>query len=191
MAQFPIHEKIPFVCHTSVAPEEATKGTFACTYEGGNCRGRIGKTSRLPTYLMYPRFLLETNLSDSARLVYLLLLDRARMSMMNPGWEDENGRVFVFYPIEDLAADTHRSQTVVKKALADLQRQGLIRRCRQGLGKANKLFVCIPDRQSENRPSDRRKTDHQTVGIPTGNKNNQNQNNQNKRSYDYEGEDSL
>ena len=150
MAQFPIHEKIPFVCHTSVAPEEATKGTFA-----------------------YPRFLLETNLSDSARLVYLLLLDRARASMMNPGWEDENGRVFVFYPIEDLAADTHRSQTVVKKALADLQRQGLIRRCRQGLGKANKLFVCIPDRQSENRPSDGRKTDHQTVGIPTGNKNNQ------------------
>ena len=168
-------------------------------YERGNCCGGIGKTSRLPTYLMYPRFLLETNLSDSARLVYLLLLDRARMSMANPGWEDERGRIFVFYPIEDLAADTHRSQTVVKKALADLQRQGLIRRCRQGLGKANKLFVCIPDRQSENRPSkqsemrpsDRRNADHQTVGIPTGNKNNQNQNNQNKRSYDYEGEDSL
>ena len=37
---------------------------------------------------MYPRFLLETRLNDSARLVYLLLLDRARASMMNPGWED-------------------------------------------------------------------------------------------------------
>ena len=97
----------------------------------------------------------------------------------------------MFYPIEDLAADSHRAQTVIKKALRDLQQQGLIRRCRQGLGKANKLFVCIPDRQSENRPSDRRNPDHQTVGIPTGNKNNKNQNNQNKRSYDYEGEDSL
>lgn len=170
---------------------KGSKGDFACIQKGGFAVEELKKSSRLPTYLMYPRFLLETSLNDTARLVYLLLLDRARASMMNPGWEDENGRVFVFYPIEDLAADTHRSQTVVKKALADLQRQGLIRRCRQGLGKANKLFVCIPDRQSENRPSDGRKTDHQTVGIPTGNKNNKNQNNQNKRSYDYEGEDSL
>ena len=65
----------------------------------------------------------------------------------------------MFYPIEDLAADSHRAQTVIKKALRDLQQQGLIRRCRQGLGKANKLFVCIPDRQSENRPSDSRNSD--------------------------------
>ena len=184
-------KKSPLYAILRLHRKRQQRGFLGVAMKGGNCRGRIGKTSRLPTYLMYPRFLLETNLSDSARLVYLLLLDRARASMMNPGWEDENGRVFVFYPIEDLAADTHRSQTVVKKALADLQRQGLIRRCRQGMGKANKLFVCIPDRQSENRPSDRRNPDHQTVGIPTGNKNNQNQNNQNKRSYDYEGEDSL
>ena len=108
---------------------------------------------------MYPRFLLETNLSDSARLVYLLLLDRARMSMMNPGWEDENGRVFVFYPIEDLAADTHRSQTVVKKALADLQRQGLIRRCRQSWAR--------PTSSLSASRTDSRKTDHLTDGIPT------------------------
>ncbi len=137
---------------------------------------------------MYPRFLLETALNDTARLVYLLLLDRARMSMANPGWEDEKGRVFVFYTIEDLSADTHRSQTVIKKALRDLQQQGLIRRCRQGLGRANKLYVCIPSGQSEIRPSDRRNTDHPIAGKPTANQNNKNENN---RSYDYEGEDSL
>lgn len=145
----------------------------------------------MPTYLMYPRFLLETSLNDTARLVYLLLLDRARMSMANPGWEDEKGRIFVFYPIEDLAADTHRSQTVVKKAMAQLQQQGLIRRQRQGVGKANKIFVCIPDRQTECRPSQGRNSGHQTGGKPTANKNHKNKNDLSSRSYDYEGEDTL
>lgn len=137
---------------------------------------------------MYPRFLLETSLNDTARLVYMLLLDRARASMVNPGWEDEKGRVFVFYPIKDLARDTHRSQTVVKKALADLQQQGMIRRYRQGLGRANKVYVCVPGKQPQTRPSGGRNAHHQTVGQPTTNKNNRSKNN---RSYDYEGEDSL
>ena len=167
------------------------QGGFLCISGRRDCCEGIGKTSRLPTYLMYPRFLLDSSLNDSARLVYLLLLDRARVSMANPGWEDERGRIFVFYPIEDLASDTHRSQTVVKKALADLQRQGLIRRYRQGLGKANKIFVCIPDRQTEMRPSEGRDSVHQTGGKPTGNKNHKNKNNLSNRSYDYKGEDSL
>ena len=151
----------------------------------------LRKTSRLPPYLMYPRFLLDTTLNDSARLVYLLLLERARVSMANQGWEDEKGCIFVFYPIEDLARDAHRSQTVVKKALGDLQQQGLIHRYRQGLGRANKLYVCIPSGQSEIRPSNRRNTDHLTAGKPTANQKNQRKNTIPIRSYDYEGDDSL
>lgn len=156
--------------------------------KGGNDRGGIGKTSRLPSYLMYPRFLLESELNDSARLVYLLLLDRARMSMENPGWEDEQGHVFVIYTIENLASCAHRSQTVIKKALRDLQKQGLIRRQHRGLGQANRIYVRIP--QAENRPPDRRNSDRQTGGKPTANQNNKNQNNL-TRNYAYEGEDSL
>ena len=74
----------------------------------------------LPPFFMYPRFLLETDLSDTARLVYILLLDRARLSQTNPQWQDETGRVFVFYTIPHLAEASGRGQTGVKAALGQL-----------------------------------------------------------------------
>ena len=74
--------------------------------------------SALPRYLMLPRFLLEAELPDGARLLYALLLDRARLSMQNPGWTDERGRVFLIYTIRDLSAAMHRSESAVKVACA-------------------------------------------------------------------------
>lgn len=44
----------------------------------------------MPVYLMYPRFLLELEINDTAKMVYLLLYDRARLSIQN-GWLDEDG----------------------------------------------------------------------------------------------------
>ena len=40
--------------------------------------------SKLPVYLMYPRFLLELDMNDTAKMVYLLLYDRARLSTFHP-----------------------------------------------------------------------------------------------------------
>ena len=97
--------------------------------------------SALPRYLMLPRFLLEAELPDGAKLLYALLLDRARLSMQNPGWTDERGRVFLIYTIRDLSAAMRRSESAVKVALRALEAAGLIRRERQGLGKANRLYL--------------------------------------------------
>ena len=44
--------------------------------------------TRLPPYLPYPRFLLQTDLTQTAKLLYALLLDRATLSQAN-GWLDE------------------------------------------------------------------------------------------------------
>ena len=51
--------------------------------------------TKLPVYLMYPRFLLELDVNDTAKMVYLLLYDRARLSIQN-GWLDEEGRAYMF-----------------------------------------------------------------------------------------------
>ena len=104
----------------------------------------------LPPFFMYPRFLLETNLSDTARLVYILLLDRARLSQTNPQWQDETGRVFVYYTIPHLAEASGRGQTGVKAALGQLEEAGLILRKRQGMGNPSRIYIRIP---SENRPA--------------------------------------
>ena len=34
----------------------------------------------LPPYMMYPKFLLTLHISETAKLIYVLLLDRARLS---------------------------------------------------------------------------------------------------------------
>ena len=100
--------------------------------------------SALPRYLMLPRFLLGAELPDGAKLLYALLLDRARLSMQNEGWTDARGRVFLIYTIRDLSAAMRRSESAVKVALRALEAAGLIRRERQGLGKANRLYLLTP-----------------------------------------------
>lgn len=48
----------------------------------------LRKNSQIPAYMAYPRFLLTMDISETAKLVYVLLLDRARLSMKNDGWEN-------------------------------------------------------------------------------------------------------
>ena len=50
----------------------------------------------LPQYLPYARFLLDTDLSHTAKLLYTLLLDRATLSQKNH-WVDAQGRIYVVY----------------------------------------------------------------------------------------------
>ena len=115
--------------------------------------------SYLPRYMAYPRFLLEVDICETAKLVYMLLLDRARVSMKNDTWQDEHGRVFVLYTIPDLARDIGKGETTVKKALNQLVRQDLIWKQSQGAGHPNKIYVKIP---AENGPT------RQTENSPTG-----------------------
>ena len=106
--------------------------------------------SHLPPYMAYPRFLLDVNISETAKLVYMLLLDRARLSMKNGDWQDEMGRVFVLYTIPNLAKDIGKGETTVKKALNRLVKQGLILKQSLGPGQPNKIYVKI---QTENSPT--------------------------------------
>ena len=133
----------------------------------------------LPPFFMYPRFLLETDLSDTARLVYILLLDRARLSQTNPQWQDETGRVFVYYTIPHLAEASGRGQTGVKAALGQLEEAGLILRKRQGMGNPSRIYIRIPSEnrpaiRPENRPAIRSEKTQVTVGKPTPNHNKRN-----------------
>ena len=99
--------------------------------------------SKMGTYLMFPRFLLDAPVNETAKLLYMLLLDRAKLSMKKPEWADQTGRVFIHYPITKLAEALHKSETTVKTALSDLEDAGLILREHQGIGKPNRLYVRI------------------------------------------------
>ncbi len=66
-------------------------------------------------------------MAQAAKLVYMVLLDRATLSQAN-GWTDEGGRLYLVFPIEGIANAIDRSPMTVKNALAELVTAGLIER---------------------------------------------------------------
>ena len=77
----------------------------------------------IPPYMAFPRFLLDKDgLNETAKILYTILLDRARLSQKNDGWTDEQGRVFIFFPIKNLAETMHKSEMSIKTALSALKK---------------------------------------------------------------------
>ncbi|BCI60599.1 hypothetical protein C12CBH8_12380 [Solibaculum mannosilyticum] len=102
--------------------------------------------SKLPPYIPYPRFLLAADLTQIAKLLYILLLDRANLSKSNQ-WTDEQGRIYLVFPIEKLSEAINRSHMTVKTALNELEAAELIERKRQGFSEPNRIYVKLPDGQ--------------------------------------------
>ena len=143
----------------------------------------VGLDTGLPPYLPYPRFLLKMDISQTAKLLYALLLDRTTLSQRN-GWQDDQGRTFIVYPVAEIAEMLDKGQTAIKAALNELDAAGLLERKRAGFSAANRLYVKLPPLvrisdpmtvgkatliSAENRPTDGRKSDLMTVGKPTPN----------------------
>ena len=78
--------------------------------------------TNLPSYMMFPRFLLDMKINETAKMLYIILLDRTRLSQKNEGWSDIDGHVFIYFTIEVLAEVLHKSQMTVKTALAVLEK---------------------------------------------------------------------
>ena len=97
----------------------------------------------LPAYFPYPKFLLQMSLSHTARLTYVLLLDRVTLSQKN-GWVDAQGRAYVLYPLAGLAADLQSSISSVTRALRELEAARLIERRSNGFSKPNQIFLGVP-----------------------------------------------
>ena len=97
----------------------------------------------LPAYFPYPKFLLQMSLSHTARLTYVLLLDRMTLSQKN-GWVDVQGRAYVLYPLAGLAEDLQSSISSVTRALRELEAAQLIERRSNGFSKPNQIFLGVP-----------------------------------------------
>jgi DNA-binding transcriptional ArsR family regulator len=127
--------------------------------------------------MIYPRFLLNMELNETAKLIYIVLLDRSRLSQINSGWTDGNGHVYLYYPIKSLADVIQKSEMTVKTALTSLETAGLIERKRRGTGLPNRIYVKYPidgiisDRQTENYLPDRQKSISYTDRKLSTNKN--------------------
>ncbi|RGC30119.1 replication initiator protein A [Enterocloster aldenensis] len=144
-----------------------------------------------PPYMVFPKFLLDINVNETAKLLYVILLDRARLSMQNEGWADEYNRIYIIYTIKNMAATLRKSEITIKTALNALTEEGLIMRMRQGSGNPNWIYVKIPKQKEriltpvgiENLPIEGQNTDSQGVRkLSTNNKESIKNNHQKQRS---------
>ena len=113
---------------------------------------------RIPKILMNdPRFAM---VSMEAKLLYGMMLDRLDLSAKN-GWRDEEGRVYIYFTIEDICRNFGCGKDKAVKILKELEKEaGLIERKKQGQGRPTKIYVKNFTRaieSSENRDSRMRK----------------------------------
>lgn len=85
-------------------------------------------------YLPFPRFLVPMDLSNDAKVLYALLLDRTGISREN-GYIEPDGRIRLYFTLEEAKGKLHRSRQVATRAFQELERRGLILRRKQGLGR--------------------------------------------------------
>ena len=97
----------------------------------------------LPPCMPFPRALTGFPVSSTAKVMYCRMLD----AMLSNGQEDENGILFVCFPVTAIAAVLSRSPMTVKRSLNELETAGLIMRVRQGVGEPNRIYVLIPGKE--------------------------------------------
>ena len=98
-------------------------------------------------YYRVPKLLFSheyySDLSTEAKVLYGILLDRMQLSLRNR-WFDEEGRVYIYYTIQEimekLGCGNQKAVSLLKELDVD-HGIGLIEKKRQGMGKPNALYI--------------------------------------------------
>lgn len=104
----------------------------------------LTKGTKLTNYSVIPNDLHGGELSSTATILYSKLLNRSNLSITN-GKVDEVGRIYINYKLEDLAEEMGRSLTTIKENMRELVDAGLIEKKRMTKGRANMIYVKVPE----------------------------------------------
>ena len=106
-----------------------------------------GTEADMFTFYRIPKLLVTDeyfkSVSNDAKMLYGLMLDRMSLSMKN-GWVDEDNRVFINFSIEDIMEYLNVGRNTAVKMLAELDSEkgiGLIEKVKKGQGKATVIYV--------------------------------------------------
>lgn len=99
------------------------------------------------TFYRIPKLLITSpvfkRVSDSAKLLYGLMLDRMSLSIKN-GWIDEDGRAYIYFTTNDVMEAMCCGTEKATKLIAELDSEkgiGLIERKKQGQGKPAIIYL--------------------------------------------------
>ena len=98
------------------------------------------------SHIPFPRFLMEDSLADlsnDAKVLYALMLDRASISKVN-GFIEADGTIRLYFTVEQAQKKLHRSRQCATRIFRELEYSGLINRKKQGLGKPAVITLNYP-----------------------------------------------
>jgi hypothetical protein len=100
------------------------------------------------TFYQMPRFLTAgklagDRLSNNARVLYTLLLDRHKISVKN-GWHDKKGEVYIYFKREEMEKRLGLSERTIVKVIRELISHSLVMETQQGLNMPNQIYLLSP-----------------------------------------------
>lgn len=103
-----------------------------------------GMQSEMFSFLRIPKILIKDgrfeHLSNEAKMLFGLLLDRMSLSMKNR-WFDDDDRVYIIYTRDEIMIDLCIESAKCAKLLKELETYGLIERKRRGLSKPDIIYL--------------------------------------------------
>ena len=135
----------------------------------------IHQPEKAVSFTWLPDFLFEaptfTSLSNEAKVLYAFILRRTDLSRKN-GWADEYGRIYLYYPINEVVELLHCGRQKAVNTLRELQYAGLVEIQKQGCGKPNRIYPksyeAAPNAQtptSRNPVMEHRRTENRTPQV--------------------------
>ena len=108
---------------------------------------KLTAQSPAASYVPLPRFLLQDealrDISNDAKVLYALLLDRASISRQN-GYVEPDGTIRLCFTLEQAQTKLHRSRQSATRIFRELEYSGLIIQKKQGLGKPALITLNYP-----------------------------------------------
>ena len=108
---------------------------------------KLTMQSPAASYVPLPRFLLQDEalrgISNDAKVLYALMLDRASISKVN-GFLETDGTIRIYFTVEQAQKKLHRSRQCATRIFHELEFSGLICRKKQGLGKPALITLNYP-----------------------------------------------
>jgi len=87
-------------------------------------------------------------LSNDAKLLYALLLDRAGISAEN-GFTEPNGTIRLFFTLNEAKKKLHKSRQVAPRPFRELEKSGLFFRRKRGFGRPAIITLNIPQEETK------------------------------------------
>jgi len=94
-----------------------------------------------------PKFLFTAEydkLSNNAKMLYMLLLDRLDLSIKN-NWINENGEVYIIYSRSEMGEELRLSRPTITSSMKSLIESGLLQEELMSIGKSNRIYLMTAD----------------------------------------------